>query len=142
MKKKLNIVLLVLVLCLWGTVIYRYLNQYFIKEQVLSQSNNSITVVENKILPKDTFELPKINRDPFHNTTKGEIKPPLRKTIPRKVVKEDKLKAVYKNPFPKIQYYGYIKSNGKSQETILLSADGKFLKLNLKQLNPNLASKL
>jgi hypothetical protein len=40
MKKKLNVVLLLLVLGLWGTVILKYISQYFTKNDNFESNKN------------------------------------------------------------------------------------------------------
>ncbi|WP_162128572.1 hypothetical protein [Flavobacterium phycosphaerae] len=139
MKKKLNVVLLVLMLSLWGTVIYRYVNQYFVKKEPLSFATitNSNYDAKNKILKKDTFELNKIIRDPFLCSSKGVAKRTRinsNNVSSKKELKKELSKATSKTLFPNVRYFGYIKSvDNKAQETILLSSDGKFLKLHLNQ---------
>ena len=134
MKKKLNIVLLVLVLSLWGTVIYKYVKQYFIKNEALNFTTATNYTVKNEILKKDTFEMKKIDKDPFLGNYTGEVKVVIpNSNAIKKDVKKEPQKAIYKALFPSVSYYGYIKSIDKSQELVLLSVDGKFSRLHLNQ---------
>jgi hypothetical protein len=61
MKKKLNIVLLLLVLGLWGTVLYKYASQYFTNNDELASNKNEFTLVDLKIKEKDTFQINQLN---------------------------------------------------------------------------------
>jgi hypothetical protein len=135
LKKKLNIVLLILVMCLWGTVIYKYVNQYFIKNEPFNFKTKSNYTFKNEILKKDTFNLEKIDRDPFlgnMTTLFKDINTTSHKKNSRKQLNIEPQK-VAKKIFPNIIYYGYIKATDKSQETILLFIDGKFSRLNLNE---------
>ncbi len=135
MKKKINIVLLLFVLCLWGTVLYRYVNQYFIKNEPLAVANTKNFSAKDEILKKDTFELKTIVRDPFLGSYAGVGKQTMRskRVLPKKEKKETP-KVTYKALFPNVRYFGYIKSiDNKAQETALLSIDGKFLRLHLNE---------
>ncbi|MCF6133372.1 hypothetical protein [Flavobacterium wongokense] len=137
MKKKLNIVLLLLVLCLWGAVIYKYVNQYFSKNEPVSYVNTANYSTKTEIVKKDTFELNRIARDPFlggyASVVKSNNSNSVRRVFPRREVKKEPLK-VNISRFPNVQYFGFIKAIDKtSQEMILLGVDGKFLRLHLNQ---------
>lgn len=135
MKKKLNIVLLLLVLCLWGTVLYKYVNQYFIKKGHI-QYTTAYHLSGGKIMVKDTFELKSIERDPFLNNiieTKSALSTTRKIYVPIKHSPKELPKLNTKIPFPNIQYYGYIKALDKSKENILISRNGKFMKLSLNE---------
>lgn len=132
MKKKLNIVLLFLVLCLWGVVIYKYVNQYFSKAEPLglaALTNHSTT---NKIIKKDTFELNPIGRDPFLGSSTGIKRIRINSTRIYRM-KEIKKELPKPTKFPNVQYYGYIKAIDKAQETVLMSIEGRFSRLHLNQ---------
>lgn len=143
MKKKVNILLLLVVVGLWGTVIYRYTHRF------LFQSNDylpqAITVNSNinRIVAKDSFELPIITRDPFLNKTTVTKTISKNHYIPRKrtiastttIAKQTTITAL---PKPNIKYYGYIKSQGAISELFLIKVNGKLLKLKLNQEAENL----
>lgn len=135
MKKKVNIVLLLFVLCLWGTVLYKYVNQYFIKDEPLPFTASTNFTTTNEILKKDTFKLDNVMRDPFLGGYQVEQKRmPSKKIFSRKIMKNPPSKVIYSPLFPSVRYFGYIKSiDNKTPETILLSANGKFLRLHLNE---------
>ena len=55
MKKKINIVLLVVVLGLWGTVGYRALNQYFLSEKGVVKTMELNKELNSTQINKDTL---------------------------------------------------------------------------------------
>jgi hypothetical protein len=135
MKKKINIVLLIAVISLWGTVIYRYVNRFFSDAPIPSIVGNTQFVTSRKNSVKDTFELTKIARDPFLGEFVGPITKPASnaKALNTKPKIKKELPKVAEKRFPSVVYYGYIKGIDKSHETILLRVDGSFLKLQLNQ---------
>jgi hypothetical protein len=137
MKRKINIILLLTVLILWGTVIYKYVSQYFSKNEIIAAKNESYQRGANKAIAKDSFQLAKIIRDPFLNITYGgDEKKYLEKSMNRIVKKSainDKPKRVVITNFPRVQYYGYIKSKDIAKELLLVSVDGKLLKLKINE---------
>jgi hypothetical protein len=136
MKKRINIILLTLVLGLWGTVIYKYVSQYFTKKDSFINNQNEVSINSSKIKEKDTFSLNLLNRDPFLNKSYySENKPVvLKKTIstPKTNVKPI-INNIPKAPFPNINYLGYIKSKEKKYELALLKINGKFQRLKINQ---------
>jgi hypothetical protein len=132
MKKKINILLIVAVGGLWGTVGYRFITNYFFDNSI----NNSIAVrtdyTTKLVTQRDTFVLQNISRDPFLNKlaiTSSSVSPSMRNTgyTARKHTPVVKPVPVAKY-WPEIQYYGYIKS-GKNNEVALLKINGQLLKL-------------
>ena len=129
MKKRINIILLILVLGLWGTVIYKYLSQYFTKTEQFNSKKYTPYNSNSKIASKDTFTLKPLKRDPFLN--KISIKTiPLKTTnaIPNKKTIPKKIEPVVEKPFPAITYLGYIKSTAQKNELLLLKINGKLEK--------------
>ena len=134
MKKKINIVLIVFVVGLWGTVIYKYVNRFFLEDNNPIVEHEFTASFNSKAIVKDTFTPGLISRDPFLNSIKAEkkvnrtqrknngIKAP--KFIPKKLVVTQ---------FPVIKYYGFIKSTSRNKELILVSINGKFSRLKLNE---------
>ena len=128
-KKKINIVLIVLVLGLWGTIGYRTVNQYFFKHSVNDRKVVNTNLNLNKI-NKDTFQMQNIARDPFLNVSL--INNAVKKTYKQQPMK---IKAfVIEKPivvinWPSISYHGYIKSKNKTDELVLIMIDKKLYKL-------------
>lgn len=132
-KKKINIILIIVVLGLWGTVGFKTVNRYFGDNSIITNTKTLTKDVSLKKIDKDTFELEKINRDPFLNKEYQDNpvpKPvtyhhPIKKTTP--VIKIPK--PVVNINWPALKYYGYLKS--KDQELVLLKIDSKLHKLKL-----------
>lgn len=136
MKNKINIILLIAVLGLWGTVIYKYVSQYFFKSEIIVAKNEKYQSVSSKPIEKDTFQLAQISRDPFLNRSYGEKKiysGKYNKRVVKKSLIIEKPKNVVTASFPRVQYYGYIKSKDTSKELLLVSVDGKLLKLKINE---------
>jgi hypothetical protein len=135
-KKKINIILILIVLGLWGTIGYRALNRQFSgNEGGFGKQNQKSNVTINQI-NKDTFELEKISRDPFLNKQYQNdvvtIKRPISTYLPVKKVITPKIPKIKPNiNWPMLTYYGYIESKEKNEELILLKIDSKLCKLKL-----------
>jgi len=134
-KKKINIILILVVLGLWGTVGYRTISRYFGTNDIVANTETQTKNVSFKKTDKDTFELEKINRDPFLNKQfqANSITPKV-VTYHSTIKKASPLVAAPKKPianinWPELKYYGYIKS--KDQELVLLKIDSKLHKLKL-----------
>lgn len=131
MKKKINIVLILAVLGLWGTVVYKAVSQYlFPKEFVENATASTKSHFNSNLINKDTFHLEAIPRDPFLNKQyQNPIVPKVfhPKSI-NKTVAQVIIPIVNKN-WPTITYYGYIKSKEKNEELILVKINQKLHKL-------------
>lgn len=130
MKKKINIILIIVVLGLWGNVAYKALSQYFFSDEDTFAATTYNSKNDFVISEKDTFVLEPINRDPFLDKTLISNKETsVIKTVRSKISKPTTVKPVDKRPFPIINYYGYIKSKQKKDELILLKINGKLKRL-------------
>ena len=142
MKKKVNILLIIAVLLLWGGVIYKVLSNYLVKGEgdktMERHAEGKIRIVE-----KDTFTFRPLRRDPFLNRplkSREEI-PNGRRQNASKLLNSPKAPAAIKGTvqFPAIQYYGFIKSKEKKEELILLKVDGRLKKMHLNESFEGLA---
>jgi hypothetical protein len=136
MKKKVNGILLLLVLCLWGAVGYKTIKNYFNSNNTVNKIENNRSI-ETKQIRKDTFQLEKIVRDPFLNKQAAEPKSIVASNYnwkPKNIPKKS-LPSVSAEPldvtinWPQISYYGFIKSKNKSEEMILVKIDTQLHKL-------------
>lgn len=133
-KKKINIILILVVLALWGTVGYRTLSRQLSGEALLPEKLNQTRDITINQINKDTFELEKINHDPFLNKEFQTAIIVPKKQIPhyssiKKVLASLILKPNPDIHWPTLTYYGYLKS--KDQELVLLKIDSKLCKLKL-----------
>jgi len=131
-KKKLNIILLLFVAGLWGTVVYRYASQYLYKQEAVFVEKDRVFSLNKNMQKKDTFEMDPIKRDPFLNksyaTDNKKTVSPIR--IAKKVpTREPIVKNTY---FPTVEYYGYIKSNNDGKkELVMIKNNGVLMKLKM-----------
>ncbi|MDD2987147.1 hypothetical protein [Flavobacterium sp.] len=131
-KKKINIILLIIVIGLWGSVTYRFAKPYFIANDIGTIAKSAPTYSDTKMPFKDTFEMKTIQRDPFlnrlvNNPTVSKVKYPLKTGSP--ILKKE---PTVKKPVPFIEYYGYIKSgSGQGKELIMIKNNGVLFKLKL-----------
>jgi len=133
-KKKINIVLIIIVLGLWGAVGYKTITQYFSSKDLIVNIDKTDYKLNLNVIDKDTFLLGKISRDPFLNKQYQITDPFEIKQSPQIAILEVSPKIVVSKPkeimhWPSISYHGYIKSNGKNQELILLKIDGKLFRV-------------
>ncbi|KLT68387.1 hypothetical protein AB674_18330 [Flavobacterium sp. ABG] len=136
-KKKINIILIIAVLALWGTVGYRTINRQFSSNEVSLENESQLKNITLNQINKDTFELEKINRDPFLNkqfqttptvVTRKVISNyiPVKKTTAAVVPKIDNsLK------WPVLSYHGYIVSKERNEDLVLLKINSKLCRLRL-----------
>ncbi len=133
-KKKINIILIIVVLALWGTVGYRAINRQLSGNEIILKKQNQLTNTTINQIIKDTFVLEKIGRDPFLNKQFNE-KPVFVASVSyhapvKKIVKPVTVpKVKHDVPWPQLQYFGYLKSN--DVELVLLKIDSKLHKLKL-----------
>lgn len=130
MKKKVNIILLLVVLSLWGTVAWRSLKNFFYQPSEIENTKLYQSININKI-QKDTFELKKLNRDPFLqksiatseiNSGSSNYKKPQKNSTKGNLYGFNKPAAKKPEPsnMPIIKYVGYIKSSQQKEEMVLL----------------------
>jgi len=134
-KKKINIVLILAVLGLWGTVGYKAVSQYFFSEEIKTAAVASDYNFKARKIERDTFALEKINRDPFlnkallraesnHAVVPRAAVSGTRRVVPAKAIEKPK-EAKY---WPIVSYYGYIKSGSKN-ELVMLKIGNKMHRL-------------
>ncbi|AXT18311.1 hypothetical protein D7030_08375 [Flavobacteriaceae bacterium AU392] len=124
-KKHLNIGLIVLLIAIWGSVIYRY----FGSKKTTDKNTLAITIPENYkdyyTVAKDTFQLELINKNPFKIAKQiKRLKPPNKQVV---VKKNKPIKKLVKTSitWPEITYHGFVKGERKSTKLILLKINKK-----------------
>lgn len=134
MKKKINIILILVVLGLWGSVFYRTLNQYFFSKEITISTTQTSGKLELNQINKDTFALQTLSRDPFLNkqtqliVTSPESQAIAHNTSPTKKVNT----TTYTKPrpimdWPSISYHGYIKDS--RGEMVIIKINQKMFRL-------------
>lgn len=132
-KKTINIILILIVLGLWGTVLYKSVNRFFSSNEAPDFETEKGTAFDYKQIKKDTFELQNLDHDPFLNRSsynpsvvRNETKSVIPKVIPIK--KPAVVKQAPQIFWPQINYYGYIKSAQKNNEMILIKINNVLYK--------------
>ncbi|MHC0439233.1 hypothetical protein [Flavobacterium sp. 3-210] len=133
-KKRINIVLIIIVIALWGSVLYRTLYRYFSSQEITNNSTNISGNIKFNQIHKDTFALEKISRDPFLNKQNQEnIIRSQKEYIPKNVVTSQKPIVIAKPKikqlivWPAISYHGYIKDS--KGELAIMKIDNKMYRL-------------
>lgn len=118
-KKRLNSILLVCLLFIWGSVFYKY----FIKKDAPQVNSVVPQVVMNNFTynqAKDSFKLALVNNDPFRLS---------KSFAPRKKVvvaqKKRKPKTIIPLKWPKVAYYGFVKRDNAKTKLALVKVNGK-----------------
>lgn len=139
MKKKINILLIIIVLALWGGVAYKVINRFFSSEGEVFMIEDYNHESDLMISERDTFIINSINRDPFLDEmiSVNKEKPILKKDGNKQFKKISK--PITKIPFPIIYYYGYIKS--KEKELVLLKINGQLKKMRLNETSEGIKIK-
>lgn len=134
-KKRINLILIIVVLALWGTVGYKAINRQFSGNKLFPEKQKQESNVTIRQINKDTFKLEKINWDPFLNKQfQSTISVPTRPisgyTSAKKAVIPVAPKADPNVSWPILIYYGYFGKEG-NQELVLLKVDSKLCKLKI-----------
>lgn len=133
-KKKINILLIIVVLGLWGTVAYKAVDHFFSPEVLVANENILNKEFNLDEVNKDTFQLKKVARDPFLNTQNKSFDSVFKKDYSKIPIKKIKSSTIVVRPkeitnWPSIFYYGYIKSKSKDEELVLVKIDDRLYKL-------------
>lgn len=121
-KQKLNIFLITFLVIIWGFVGYRFFSNS-------SKEINSSISIESKIantnpLKKKSFILSEISRDPFL----GTYSHPKKKIVnPRKNYNTGK--KTTSKPWPKIEYFGFVKGETNKHPLALLKVNNKLQRI-------------
>lgn len=129
-KKAINIILIIVVLSLWGTVGYKYINRFFSNDEIAYNLSNDYNYNEISIIKKDTFILQPLTKDPFLNKvfSKPKIQTQISPSIPKTNINPKPKEII---PFPSVQYFGYIKSKDKKEELILVKINNRLERVRL-----------
>lgn len=119
-KKYLNIILIILLCFIWGSVIYKY----FIKNESLKEQHQEVINLNanyNYVVIKDTFKLNINNKDPFKvskNKFYSKIVKPLEKKALKKSTKSNTL-------WPNISYYGFVRGEKNKTKLALIEVNNR-----------------
>lgn len=127
MKKSVNYLLFLTVLSLWGIVGYKTYKNYFQQSNQTSSNFEEVQISNPlKLTEKDTFALLPLERNPF---TANEHLKLSNSNAPKKTIIKVSTRKSADNPFPIIQYFGYIKSTASKEEIVLIKIDGALVRI-------------
>lgn len=128
-KKKINIGLILVAVCLWGVVSYRVVKNYFFLPHATNNDSSRYKKELNLITKRDTFTLTYLKHDPFLNKEPEKVQT---KKAYKKVnnVNHHSLQQKKANisAWPFIECYGFIKSNN-SAEVYLIKLNNNIVRL-------------
>lgn len=124
-RKYLNSVLIVLLVVIWGGVIYKHFGGKNISKKNMDISNVYLKTEYNHIIAKDTFLLEFKVGDPFRISGKS-IKPTKKlQTIVNKTIKIQRTQVLKNIVWPNITYHGFVKGENNTTRLILLKIDNR-----------------
>lgn len=132
-RKVLNKVLIAIMLVIWFFVFKNIATTFLNKEEEAISPINQTQITSFKPITKDTFKLIHLERDPFvlnkrtvNRNTNNEVG--VKKSNTKPIVKTVKTKE--KNTsWPKISYYGFVKSSNKKYRLALLKINNKLIRV-------------
>lgn len=112
---------------IWAFIGYRV---FFKNSSLLDSANSPILSLNTNfnIKAKDTFELQKLERDPFLDTRIKKKK----QNKPVSFTNNYKVNTIAK-PFPAIVYYGFVKGQKSNEALVLLKVNNKMKRLRIKE---------
>ncbi|ABQ03657.1 hypothetical protein [Flavobacterium johnsoniae] len=144
-KKKINIVLIIVVIALWGAVFYKTVYKYFSSQETFANETYTAQNVKFNQIHKDTFALETITRDPFLNKQTQQVVIPAQKqysAVTSTAVKKTAApiaKTRQLTIWPAISYHGYIKDS--KGELVIMKIDNKMYRLRKDALIDGIALK-
>lgn len=128
-KKHLNTILIIVVVAIWGGLVYKFARPFFSSNQtIISVPKEAFSQKETHIHSKDTFELAILTHDPFlaktyYKSTSSKVtskKTTKKKSKPKKLV------------WPKISYLGFVKAQINKNKLGLIRINKKLYKVRSK----------
>lgn len=126
-KQKLNVFLIILLVIIWGVLVYKFLFPYLGKQTNEFIVPTSANMNSYKLFKKDTFELRLNKVDPFLNTS---YKVKAHKVKPA-AIKSKRRSEIVKKTWPSVNYFGFVKSHKHNSKLALLRIDGKLFKVHV-----------
>lgn len=118
-------------LVIWAIVFNKIFKFFGNNVEENNVSVNPITIVDPRMnFSKDTFDLRRVERDPFLG--KYAVSRTKKHRTTTKLVSNDgskKTNVTDKKPWPKISYHGYVKGSKSTSELILIRMNNKFYKI-------------
>lgn len=145
-RRIINTILIFLMIVIWALVFNKVFKIYRPDTANQMDDFSEISQIEKDLsFSKDTFNLKKIEKDPFLGTVKkvrkrkvniakDKHKPSLKTRVQTIKKKENK-----KTNWPKINYFGHLKGSSSSSKLILIKIDNKLHKVREGELIDNIS---
>lgn len=114
-RKHLNIILIILVLFIWGKLVYNYTKRFTVP--IVNTKNNYHYKSTISVEKKD-FKLSVLQRDPFLNKIHSQSK------VKKRKPKTNKTSKPKYTSWPTITYLGFIKNKSAHNRLAILKVDG------------------
>ena len=122
-KRYINGILIVFLIAIWGSVIYKY----FVKKTMVLPDDNAYGNVNPTVhhtIAKDTFTLVLNDRDPFKVSRRSmRVNKPLQSKKVATAAKRNK--SIKSSVWPRIEYYGFVKSTQNQTKMALIKVNGR-----------------
>lgn len=121
-KKYLNIVLIVLLVFIWGSVLYKYFGSKSFDVQTSSDMALISPAKANFSVAKDSFVLILNDKDPFGISKRRNKPPEISKPSNLGLKKKSEPKNVV---WPSISYYGFVRGEQKATRLVLIKVNNR-----------------
>ncbi len=116
-KKQLNILLIIIVLSIWGKVIYNYTSRFYKRDNV---SSNDFIYKPFLKVERNQYALNLLERDPFLGNLFNREKDIKKNNKLKKIIGKSNLKK-----WPKLLYLGFIKNKSTKEKLAIIKVNGK-----------------
>lgn len=127
-RRKINKYLIAALALIWGSLAFKFFAPFFKKNEVVVTADMLLNKQPLVLKERDTFSLILPKRDPFLDKQTILKTPKVSKIKSKTPVK---LKRAINKPWPVIKYFGFVKSNTRSQRLGLLKISGKLYRVNV-----------
>jgi len=123
-KKYLNIILVVILVIIWGSIINKYFGKKTTDNNMVALNPLISNYTYSQEMSKDTFQLKLINTNPFKaSIKKNKSKMVLNNNMQKK---KNLKKGTDKNvPWPTISYHGFVKGEDKKTKLVILKVNNR-----------------
>lgn len=118
-KQQLNKILIAILVVIWGFVGFNFFSNYSINDSIVPLENPDVILNNISSVKSNRFQLAEISRDPFLGNYIVKEKKGLNKSIKKKRKVNKKL------PWPRIEYFGYVKNENSKKPLVLLKVNGR-----------------
>jgi hypothetical protein len=125
-KNRVNIILIVVVVSIWGFVALKATGNLFASEDTLTQTDDSALpeVQEPKKLTDEKLQLN--YNDPFlGNSYKSEVKSPVNNSSVKIKNQKTKVEKIVSKEFPPVKFFGLVRNTGTNKMVAIVSVNNQ-----------------